>query len=121
MLSDNFYWASAQDHDYTGLSNLPKVDLSGSARQAIHGNQTVLVATIGNPSSTIALMIRLKLVESQSGHRVLPVFYGDNYFSLLPGETKTVHIEADTKYLHGEKPKLLCEGWNITPSEIISQ
>jgi hypothetical protein len=64
-------------------------------------------------------MIRLKLAGVRSGRRVLPVFYEDNYFALLPGETKAVRIEVDAKYLQGENPKLLCEGWNIVPSEIV--
>jgi hypothetical protein len=120
-VSDNFYWASTRDHDFAALAALPKVGISGSVWQSGDANQTLLDATIANPSSTIALMIRLKLVGAKSGVRILPVFYVDNYFSLLPGETKTVRIEADTKYLHGEEAKLICEGWNIVPSEIVAR
>jgi len=119
LLSDNFYWASRKDHDYSSLDMLPKVALSGFAHQVIDGNRCTLLATITNPSATVAPMIRLKLAGVRSGRRVLPVFYEDNYFALLPGETKAVRIEVDAKYLQGENPKLLCEGWNIVPSEIV--
>jgi hypothetical protein len=64
-------------------------------------------------------MVRLKLSGARSGRRVLPAFYEDNYFSLLPGETKTVRIEVNVLQLQNENPKLLCEGWNIVPSEIV--
>jgi hypothetical protein len=118
LLSENFYWASSRDHEYAGLSGLPKVALSGSMRR--EGKGAALVATISNPSSTIALMIRLRLVDG-SGKRVLPVFYEDNYFSLVPGETRTVRVEAGRRVGDGEKLKLICEGWNILPAEIVQR
>jgi Exo-beta-D-glucosaminidase Ig-fold domain/Glycosyl hydrolases family 2/Glycosyl hydrolases family 2, sugar binding domain len=119
LLSDNFYWVGRKDHDYSSLDTLPKVTLSASVSRTVAGNQNFLLATISNPSASVGLMIRLKLVGAQSGRRVLPAFYEDNYFSLLPGETKTVRTEVDTKYLQNENPKLLCEGWNIVPAEIV--
>jgi hypothetical protein len=118
-LSDNFYWASRPGHDYSSLELLPKVTLTGLARQIISADQCALLASITNSSTTVVPMVRLKLSGARSGQRVLPVFYEDNYFGLLPGETKTVRVEVDTKYLHGENPKLLCEGWNVVPSEIV--
>jgi Exo-beta-D-glucosaminidase Ig-fold domain/Glycosyl hydrolases family 2/Glycosyl hydrolases family 2, sugar binding domain len=121
LLSENFYWNGGKEHDYAGLTKLEKVNLSGSARLRIDGDQTALTATIVNSSSTVALMIRLRLVGAESGRSVLPTFYEDNYFSLLPGEGKSVRVEARTEYLLGEKAKLLCEGWNIVPSEIIQR
>ena len=39
--------------------------------------------------------------------------YSDNYFSLLPGEQKTVNIhwaDADTR---GEQPKIVVSGFNV--------
>ncbi len=37
-------------------------------------------------------MLRLKVAGEKSGRMLLPVFYSDNYFSLLPGEVKEVDI-----------------------------
>jgi exo-1,4-beta-D-glucosaminidase len=48
---------------------------------------------------------------------VLPVFWEDNYFSLLPGEKKTVKVEFDAKNLDGDKPLLKVEGWNVAANE----
>ena len=39
-------------------------------------------------------MSHLQLRKARSGQRVLPVFYSDNYVSLLPGERKTLTVEA---------------------------
>ena len=63
-------------------------------------------------------MVRLKVIRAKSGERVLPVYCEDNYFSLLPGESRTISIQFAVVDLAGEQPKLAIEGWNIAPEEI---
>jgi hypothetical protein len=58
-------------------------------------------------------MIRLKVVSGKSGERILPVFYEDNYFSLLPGESKEVVIRFKDEDAHGETPRLEVSGFNV--------
>ena len=53
------------------------------------------------PTKSIALMAHVQL-RRKSGERVLPVFYSDNYVSLVPGETKTIEIEAAASAFKGE-------------------
>ena len=48
---------------------------------------------------------------------VLPVFWEDNYISLLPGEKRTLQVEFDMKNLDGDKPLLKVDGWNINVVE----
>ena len=64
-------------------------------------------------------MTHLKVLRGRSKERVLPVYYSDNYFSLLPGETKQVILEFNAKDLQGENPVLGIEGWNIDYMEIV--
>jgi hypothetical protein len=45
---------------------------------------------------------------------VLPVFYSDNYVSLVPNETKTVTIEAALSDFNGEDALVVFDGWNVT-------
>jgi hypothetical protein len=59
-------------------------------------------------------MTHLQLRKARSGHRVLPVFYSDNYMSLLPGERKTLTVEAAASELDGDRPLLAVDGWNVT-------
>jgi len=42
-------------------------------------------------------------------------FYADNFFSLLPGESKTVIIETATDDMPSE-PTFVVKGWNIQSS-----
>jgi hypothetical protein len=54
------------------------------------------------------------LRRQRSGKRVLPVFYSDNYLSLLPGESKSLTVEATVADLGGDLPMLAVDGWNVT-------
>jgi len=42
------------------------------------------------------------------------VYYSDNYVSLVPGESKTIEIEAETEQLKNEAPVLTVDGWNVS-------
>jgi hypothetical protein len=66
----------------------------------------------------VAPAIRLKVQRSASRERVLPVIYSDNYFALLPAETKVVTLEFDAAALAAQAPAILAEGWNIQPQLI---
>jgi len=45
--------------------------------------------------------------------RVLPIFYSDNYITLVPGESRVVTIQCATKDLNRESPLLLIDGFNV--------
>ena len=45
---------------------------------------------------------------------MLPVYYSDNYISLLPNETRTVTIEAALKDFNGEDALVVFDGWNVS-------
>jgi hypothetical protein len=118
VLSDNFYWSSSKGGSCTNLNDLPRVTLPVTVARSSDGPTTRLAVQVKNPTQNVALMIHLKVVRSHSGERVLPVFYEDNYFSLLPGESRTVTIEFAAANLAGEEPELAMDGWNIVPQEV---
>jgi len=60
-------------------------------------------------------MIHLRAYRLEDGEDVTPVFWTDNYFSLLPGEEKTITANFATADLHGSHPALGIEGYNIAP------
>jgi beta-mannosidase len=55
----------------------------------------------------------VQLRRKGSSERVLPVYYSDNYVSLVPNESRTITIEADTSELKGEVGLVLVDGWNV--------
>lgn len=118
--SQNFYWRSTSSTgDFTPLVKLAEVALESSCQLAQEGASYVLTATLTNPmtSGAVAFFIRLKLLKRgappNADNRVLPTFYTDNYFSLLPGETKIVTIDCAQEDAGGADPELWVEGYNV--------
>jgi hypothetical protein len=118
LLSDNFYWQGKSPGAYQDLAALAKVGVSGSVKSTQKGDACKLRATMHNPSQCVALMTRLKLVDTTSGLLVAPIMYSDNYFSLTGGQSKQVAIEFNAKDLAGGEVALLVEGWNVLPAEV---
>jgi Glycosyl hydrolase 2 galactose-binding domain-like/Exo-beta-D-glucosaminidase Ig-fold domain/Glycosyl hydrolases family 2/Glycosyl hydrolases family 2, TIM barrel domain len=116
LLSDNFYWRASPEHpdDFQALNQLPMVALDIQAKQHDSDGKCLIHVTLRNPTHSIALMAHLQLRRADSGQRVLPVFYSDNYVSLTPGESKALTIEAAVSDLDGEAPLLAVDGWNVT-------
>jgi mannosylglycoprotein endo-beta-mannosidase len=122
VLSDNFYWQSSiEPPDYKALQTILQVTLKASVRISVDGDEYVLNALVGNPASSgaVAFFIRLKLLRpTGANNRILPAFYEDNYFSLLPGEQKSATIRCARTDAGSSAPELWVEGWNITPVRV---
>jgi hypothetical protein len=112
VLSENFYWRGVTDGDFTALRQLPVVELDASVKASKAGGKWVLAAELQNSSKTPALMVRLKPVRSRAGDRILPALFSENYFALMPGESKSVRIEMNETDCRGESPRLEIGGLN---------
>ena len=139
-LSDNFYWrANAENaNNLQALNKLQtmtldaKVEAADTTADAVTeagnlasrdtgestGTKTLVTVTLHNPGTEVVLMTHLQLRRGNSNERVLPAYYSDNYVSLVPGESKTITIEAAKADFHGETPLVVVDGWNVsvTPS-----
>jgi hypothetical protein len=114
VLSDNFYWRETTQDDLTAMDNLPDVSLEAAiARHDANGNCRLDV-TLTNGTKDIAVMAHLQLRNERTNQRVLPVYYSDNYLSLVPGESKAITIEAALKDLGNDRPLVVVDGWNVT-------
>ena len=114
LLSDNFYWRETQQDNFQALNTLPRVTLAADVARHDAGGEILLSVTLKNTSQTPSLMAHLQLRRRHSGARVLPVFYSDNYVSLLPGEVKTITVAAAKEELNGDAPLVVVDGWNVT-------
>ena len=117
LLSSNFYWLGVpgQPDNLTALNKLPMVALTAMVEELESkiAGQRLLEVTLHNPTTNLAVMAHLQL-RRKSGVRVLPVFYSDNYVSLVPDETKTIEIEAAQSDFNGEEALIVLDGWNVT-------
>jgi len=133
-VSDNFYWLSTKPDtmdwkhkkdtvytpqkdfaDLTGLNSLPPVKLQVQAAGTIKPDSAAYTVYVRNPSASVAFMIHLRAYRLEDGEDVTPVFWSDNYFSLLPGEERTISVNFATSDLHGNHEILKIEGYNIVP------
>ncbi|MHC1775232.1 MAG: discoidin domain-containing protein [Lentimicrobium sp.] len=111
VISGNFYWSSSDYQDYNGLNDLPEIKLKAEAKRAFSNGKNRIEINLTNPSSAMALMINLKISNPETGERLLPAFWSDNYFSLVPGEKKTVFITPENAIPND--CVLQIGGWNI--------
>ena len=70
-----------------------------------------------NPTATLAFFVNPKILKQDSGDLVLPVFWEDNYFPLLPGEKRILKVELAEEDLGNSSPVLVLDGWNIIREE----
>ena len=97
----------------TDLNELPKVTLEAKVERSISGGKQMVTVTLHNPTNSVALMAHLHLRDS-SGERVLPVYYSDNYVSLVPNESKTITIEAAQQDSMDKGATVVVDGWNVS-------
>jgi len=126
VISDNFYWYSTTPDmlgghckwyfcptriyaNLSSLTTLPTVTVSHTDTIGTNSVST----TLTNTSSTLAFLVRLRVTSG--GNEVLPVFWSDNYVSLLPGESRTETAAFNAGALPaGSKVQL--DGFNINPN-----
>ena len=115
LVSSNFYWRGEPGYPdlLTDLNELPKVTLEAKVERSISGGKQMVTVTLHNPTNSVALMAHLQLRDS-SGERVLPVYYSDNYVSLVPNESKTITIEAAQQDSMDKGATVVVDGWNVS-------
>ncbi len=129
-VSNNFYWLSTKEEvldyeadlgdfafhtpsavyaDLTLLNGLPKTYVVVRHLFKQDGNNQKLEVHLHNKGNHIAYLINLKVVNKATDELLLPIFWDDNFISLLPGEKRK--LTASHPY-RGEAA-LKVEGWNM--------
>ena len=135
LISDNFYWLSTKLDtldwtkrrdtvytpqkdfaDLTGLGSLPQVKLEWTSEVREEGGKGIITAKVKNPSAGVAFQVLLRATKGQGGDDIVPIFWDDNYFSLLPGEEKSVSATYDLSDAEGKPAVLELSGYNIVPA-----
>jgi len=132
LIDDNFYWLSTvkdvldyetfpggfyfhtpskEYADFTDLNSLPITNVTQTVEVKQNGDNTEVTVKLKNTGNSIAFFIELLLHDSQTNLSVLPIFWSDNYFSLLPQEEKTITARFSTKNLKGDAV-VISQGWN---------
>lgn len=121
LISHNFYWLNTDD-DYHALNGLRPVQIEANATMIRDAGRWHASVTLANaPNQPVAFFLQLQVRDSGLGERVLPVFYEDNYVSLVPGERRELTIDFATADVpSGTTPELWCAGWNVPKTHILA-
>ncbi len=135
VITDNFYWLSTvsdvldyearvqpweyhtpsrQYADLQMLSTLRPADVDVKCHVKTENPHGALAVELTNHSDGIAFFIELLLTDENTKEPVVPIFWEDNYISLLPNETRTV----TARFPPAEGPVLTVRGWNIEPRQL---
>jgi exo-1,4-beta-D-glucosaminidase len=135
LVSSNFYWLSTKDDlldwqkstwyytptssyaDMTQLQKLQPVKLALSSRAVRKDGDEIAHVRLSNPNRSMAFFIHLQIMQGRTERDVLPVIWQDNYFSLLPGESREVTATYRVRDLGKTGAVVAVDGWNILPAE----
>jgi len=103
LLSQNDYWkALGNTKTFLALNNLPEARL---VIQKSSKNQY----KITNTGKIPAVAIKLNAIDALTGKIILPAYFSDGYFNLLPGESKLVNVN----YSYKSKTLIMATGYNV--------
>ena len=134
LLSRNLYWLSTKPDeldfsktewyytpqssfaDFSSLQDLPKATVRTTLHPAVGSeHDAAFRVSVENKGKSVAFLTRLRLVKGKEQTEILPVFWEDNYISLLPGEKREVTVSVRKTNLAGAEPTLLVDGFNLAP------
>jgi hypothetical protein len=113
--STNDYWQSTKNGDFTAFNQMGNTRLTVKIVEKLDGHLRLQIANTGVAP---AVAIKLNLVDSIDGRVILPTYFSDGYFNLLPGEKKFIEMEWPQKTT--AKVALIAEGYNLKKQQLLS-
>jgi len=122
LVSDSFYWRSNDKYEgawtltgpavsgFQTLKDLGNADVSFKANFKADG--FIEMEAINN-SSVISFFTQIKL-QNEKGKSISPAFYSDNFFNLLPGESKKIKISYSLEDVKDGKVRIVTDGFNLS-------
>lgn len=126
-VANSFYWRSTNEYrgsstmtgpataGFESLATMKKTFLKTKYSVVKNNKAGRIELDIKNPTRQIAFFIRVQAADKE-GRPARPVFYTDNFFSLLPGESR--HISIETGEWLSPPSSLSISGWNVQRENI---
>jgi hypothetical protein len=123
-VAQTFYWRSSDEYGgketltgptssgFETLNDMKPAKLKTKYRLREDQDHFIIDVELENTSGMIAFFTRLQFLDN-NGKPVRPSFYSDNFYSLLPKESKRITIETAKSKITGEGYKLAVKGWNV--------
>ena len=117
VLSDNLYWRGREEGNLKALRRVAQVSPKCKVSRSSTATEQCFEVTVSNDGPVPAMMLRIKAMDAGTGDLVLPVLYSDNYFFLMPGESRTITVKVRKEDCAG-KPYLVLSGFNVPEKHI---
>jgi hypothetical protein len=115
LLSENAYWQGRTPADQRRLNALKPQSVEMTARGRESGTDVRVTVRLKNIGAAPILNAKVTLLD-ETGKRVLPVYYSDNYIVLLAGEARELEIRCPAG--RSRCARVALRGWNVKPREI---
>lgn len=130
QIASNFHWLSGKKDvfdwektfwgntplkeyaDFNKLNDLPKSEITSKITAKNVGNNAELSVTLENTNSKLGFFINLKVVDD-AGKTIFPVFWDDNFISVLPNGKRTLKCIIPKNLISNTKTHLTISGWNV--------
>ena len=122
LIADNFYWVAKDAESYRALDKLASASVNSTVQAESDvtvdgGREKVWRVHLRNTGSDAAIALKLTLRHSD-GTRILPAYYSDNYLSLLPGEERTISVQAPVDAAGAGSANVSLRGWNLSEQNV---
>ena len=113
--NSTWYWTPSKQHaDFSALDSMSKTTVEYNYSIDEIDGMLSFEVTVLNPTDKIAFFVDFMLVEDKTNEPILPVFWSDNYISLLPGEQRVLTGTAENSELKDRKElKITMQGFNL--------
>ena len=98
--------------DFTGLATMPRANCDMNAIVRQEKDDAIVEVTLENTSTALAFFIRLSL-KNEKGELLYPVFWEDNYLSVIPGGRRTLKCVVPQSVAQAKSVTLTVSGWNV--------
>ncbi len=109
VLTDNIYWLTTTPKDYKTLNNLPVSSPEVKINLAKEGDAYKAQLRLKGDQH-ISFFNRIKVFDRQTGERILPVHYSDNYITLMPGDERVVQFDFKSA-LAKDRIQIAIDSW----------
>ncbi|MDE7386666.1 MAG: glycoside hydrolase family 2 [Muribaculaceae bacterium] len=100
-VSHNTYWRYSQHQNFYWLLRLPQGNLTREVTAVRDGDEWLVTVKLACDDAGCAFFKHLTIGDTPVGPSVNPVFWSDNFITLLPGETRTVTARVAADMLEG--------------------
>jgi exo-1,4-beta-D-glucosaminidase len=108
-----YYTPTKQFADFTALDQLPKVKLDFDYQFTKDDQFGKIILKVKNTSASIAFFNFIDVLDPQTKLPILPIYWNDNYVTILPGDERTYDAQFFLSDFKGEKPVIEVRGWNV--------